>query len=135
MKYGGTLRYYGPGEMDHVDPACAYYTFSHQVIRLFSRQLYGYPTTVDDTALEPVADVAAGPPSVSADARRYVIRLREGVEWDTTPSRQVTAQDFIRGFKRMCNPVVAAGAIGYYTSTIAGMAEFAEGYRTVEHTA
>jgi peptide/nickel transport system substrate-binding protein len=135
MKYGGTLRYYGPGEMDHVDPACAYYTFSHQVIRLFSRQLYSYPTTLDHTALEPVADVAAGPPSVSADGRRYVIRLRDGVAWDTTPPRPVTAEDFIRGFKRMCNPVVAAGAIGYYTSTIAGMAEFAEGYRTIGHTA
>jgi hypothetical protein len=23
--YGGTLRLYGPGSMDHVDPACSYF--------------------------------------------------------------------------------------------------------------
>jgi peptide/nickel transport system substrate-binding protein len=49
--------------------------------------------------------------------------------WDTVPPREVTADDFVRGFKRMCNPVAGAGAIAYYTSTIRGMAEFAEEFR------
>jgi peptide/nickel transport system substrate-binding protein len=133
-RYGGTLRYFGPGGMDHVDPACAYYAFSHQIVRLFARQLFSYPTTVDESALTPVPDVAAESPTVangglSADGRTYTIRLREGVLWDTAPPREVTAADFVRGFKRMCNPVAGAGAISYYTSTIRGMAEFAEGYR------
>ncbi|GAB3974242.1 ABC transporter substrate-binding protein [Actinoallomurus acanthiterrae] len=133
-RYGGTLRYFGPGGMDHVDPACAYYAFSHQVIRLFARQLFGYPTAVDESALIPVPDVAAETPTVtnggvSPDGLTYRIRLRRGVLWDTTPPREVTAADFVRGFKRMCNPVAGAGAISYYTSTIRGMAEFADGYR------
>ncbi|MGI5414477.1 ABC transporter substrate-binding protein [Actinomadura luteofluorescens] len=133
-RYGGTLRYFGPGGMDHVDPACAYYAFSHQIIRLFARQLFGYPTAVDETALTPVPDVAAESPTVanggmSPDGLVYRIRLRPGVMWDTDPPREVTAEDFVRGFKRMCNPVVGAGAIAYYTSTIRGMAEFADGYR------
>ncbi|PZG24370.1 ABC transporter substrate-binding protein [Micromonospora craterilacus] len=133
-RHGGTLRYYGPGGLDHLDPAAAYYAFSHQVIRLFARQLFSYPTTEDAGALVPVPDVAAELPTVangglSADGRRYTVRLRDGVCWDTSPPRPVTAGDFVRGFKRMANPVVGAGALAYYTSTIAGMAEFAEGYR------
>lgn len=133
-RYGGTLRYYGPGGMDHVDPASAYYAFSHQIIRLFARQLFGYPSTVDQSALVPVADVASEVPTevnggVSGDGRRYTIRLRPGVLWDTVPPRVVTAQDFVRGFKRMANPVAGAGAIAYYTSTIVGMAEFVADYR------
>jgi peptide/nickel transport system substrate-binding protein len=127
--YGGTLRYFGPGGMDHVDPACAYYTFSHQVIRLFARQLYGYRTAVDGSALMPVPDVALAVPEVGADGLVHTIRLRTGVRWDTDPPREVTAEDFVRGLKRMCNPVVGSGAIHYYTSTIAGMAEFARNYR------
>lgn len=133
-RYGGTLRYYGPGGMDHVDPACAYYAFSHQITRLFARQLFSYPTVADESALTPVPDVAVEIPTtanggLSADGRTYTIRLRPGVCWDTTPRREVTAADFVRGFKRMCNPVAGAGALAYYTSTIKGMAEFAEGYR------
>ncbi|WP_228817566.1 ABC transporter substrate-binding protein [Nocardia transvalensis] len=133
-RYGGILRYYGPGGMDHVDPACAYYAFSHQIVRLFARQLFGYRTALDESALVPVPDVAAEIPTaangdIDQDGRRYTIRLRSGVYWDTDPPRPVTAADFVRGFKRMCNPIVGAGALTYYTSTIKGMGEFAEGYR------
>jgi peptide/nickel transport system substrate-binding protein len=133
-RYGGTLRYYGPGGMDHVDPASAYYAMSHQIIRLFARQLFSYPTALDASALVPVPDVAARIPTVanggvSADGLRYTIGLRPGVFWDTAPHREVTAADFVRGFKRMGNPVAGAGAIAYYTSTIKGMAGYVEGYR------
>ena len=132
--YGGTLRYFGPGGMDHVDPAAAYYAFSHQMIRLFTRQLFSYPTTLDESALRPVPDLAVEIPTVqngglTADGRRCTIRMRSGTYWDTAPPREVTAHDVIRGFKRMCNPVAGAGAISYYTSTIVGMTEFAQGYR------
>src|SRR5262245_50528882 len=115
-RYGGTLRYFGPGSMDHVDPASAYYALSHQIIRLYARQLFNYPTAVDMSALTPVPDVATEVPTVdnggiSADLRTYTITLRPEVYWDTTPPRAVTAADFVRGFKRMCNPVAGAGAI------------------------
>ena len=139
-RYGGTLRYYGPGGMDHVDPAAAYYAFSHQIIRLFTRQLFSYPTALDESALRPVADLAAAIPTVengglSADGCRYTIQMRRGTRWDTSPPREVTAHDVIRGLKRMCNPVAGAGAISFYTSTIVGMDEFAARYRGVSPTA
>lgn len=135
-RYGGTLRLYGPGSMDHLDPACAYYALGGQIIRLFARQLFTYRPVRDlrdPMAITPVPDVAAELPTeenggISPDRTTYTIRLRPGVRWDTTPMRPVTAHDFVRGFKRMCNPVTRAGAIMYFTSTIAGMAEFCDEY-------
>jgi peptide/nickel transport system substrate-binding protein len=134
--YGGILRLYGPGSMDHVDPACSYYMLSGQIIRLFTRQLFTYPPVrqlQDWRQVTPVPDLALEIPTVangllSPDNLTYTIGLRPGVYWDTTPPREVTAHDVIRGFKRMCNPVLRAGAIHYYTSTIAGMEEFSADY-------
>jgi peptide/nickel transport system substrate-binding protein len=134
--YGGTLRLYGPGSMDHVDPACSYFMLAGQIIRLFTRQLFAYEAVrdlSDPRAVTPAPDVAAEIPTMhngglSADHLTYTIRLRPGVYWDTTPPREVTASDFVRGFKRMCNPVIRAGAINYYTSTIKGFAEFCDDY-------
>jgi peptide/nickel transport system substrate-binding protein len=133
---GGVLRLYGPGSMDHVDPATSFFMLSGQIIRLFTRQLFAYPPIKglrDWRDLNPIADVATEVPTVdnggvSADRLTYTVRLRPGVCWDTTPERAVTAQDFVRGFKRMANPVLRSGAIHYFTSTIAGMAEFCDAY-------
>ncbi|MDX8034136.1 ABC transporter substrate-binding protein [Lentzea sp. BCCO 10_0856] len=133
---GGTLRLYGPGSMDHVDPACAYYALGHQIIRLYARQLFTYPAVRDLRdwrAITPVPDLAAELPTtynagLSVNHTTYTITLRPNVLWDTTPPRPVTAHDFVRGFKRMCNPVAGAGAIRYFTSTVRGMAEFRDAY-------
>lgn len=137
--YGGTLRLYGPGSMDHVDPASSYYALGGQIIRLFARQLFAYEAVKDlrdPRAVTPAPDIAAEIPTthnggLSADHMTYTIRLRPGVYWDTTPAREVTASDFVRGFKRMCNPVTRAGAITYYTSTIKGVAEYCDDYAAV----
>jgi peptide/nickel transport system substrate-binding protein len=122
--------------MDHVDPASSYYALSGQIIRLFARQLFTYPPERDlrnPRAITPTPDVAAEIPTpgnggVSRDGTRYTIRLRPRVRWNTSPPREVTAADFVRGFKRMCCPVTRAGAIAYYTSSIRGMAEFCDRY-------
>lgn len=134
--HGGILRLYGPGSMDHVDPASSYYMLSGQIIRLFTRQLFTYRPVSrlrDWHQVTPVPDVASEIPTVangglSADHLTYTVHLRRGVQWDTTPPREVTAWDFVRGFKRMCNPVFRAGAIHYYTSTIRGMGAYCDDY-------
>ncbi len=135
-RIGGVLRLYGPGSMDHVDPASSYYALSGQIIRLFARQLFTYPCERDlrnPRSITPTPDVATETPTrenggISRDGTTFTIRLRPAVFWNTTPPRPVTARDFVRGFKRMCCPVTRAGAIGYYTSTIRGMAEFCDRY-------
>src|ERR1700682_1350688 len=63
---GGTLTMLGTGDVDHLDPASAYYTVSFQVIRGYSRQLVTYPTSSDPNASTSiVADMATQVPSTS----------------------------------------------------------------------
>jgi peptide/nickel transport system substrate-binding protein len=136
-RYGGTLRFLGPGGADHFDTASAYYATSGQILRALTRQLFAYPASADlsdpQKAFTPAPDIATEIPTranggISPDLLTYTIRLRSGVHWDTTPPREVTAQDFIRGLKRLGNPVSGAGARHYFTSTILGMEEYCAAY-------
>jgi len=136
-KLGGTLRFLGPGGPDHLDTASAYYATSGQILRALTRQLFAYPPSRDLSdpmrTFTPVADVAAEIPTqqnrgLSDDRRTYTIRLKDGVRWDTVPPREVTSHDFVRGLKRLANPVSGAGARHYFTSTIEGMQEYFDEY-------
>lgn len=136
-RYGGVLRFRGPGGPDHLDTSSAYYATSGQILRALTRQLFAYPASHDLSdpfeSFTPAPDVAAQVPTVengglSADGLVYTIRLRDGVFWDTAPPRQVVAEDFVRGLKRLANPVCGAGARHYFTSTIAGMDEYCAAY-------
>ncbi|MBR1147534.1 ABC transporter substrate-binding protein [Bradyrhizobium sp. AUGA SZCCT0431] len=135
--YGGTLRFLGPGGVDHLDTASAYYATSGQILRALTRQLFSYPASQDlsdpQKSFTPAPDIATEIPTqanggISLDRLTYTIHLRNGVCWDTTPPREVTAQDFIRGLKRLGNPVAGAGARHYFTSTIVGMKEHCDAY-------
>ncbi|HEV3001238.1 MAG TPA: ABC transporter substrate-binding protein [Solirubrobacteraceae bacterium] len=133
---GGTLRLHGPGALDRLDPAVAAGPPVADVVRLFSRQLVTYEPQADPRtwqAVAPVPDVAVAVPStynmgLGASHRSYVFHLRPGVLWDTSPPRPVTAPDFVRGFKRMANPVTRSPALTYFTSAIRGMEEFRAGF-------
>jgi peptide/nickel transport system substrate-binding protein len=130
-----TLRLGGPGDIDRLDPTVAP-PHTWQVVRLFSRQLLSYESRADLRdwrCVPPVADVAVDVPStynagLGASHRSYIVHLRPGVLWDTEPPRSVTAADFIRGFKRLANPLVRAPALTYFRSSVRGMAEFCDGF-------
>ncbi|MGX0966068.1 peptide/nickel transport system substrate-binding protein [Bradyrhizobium japonicum] len=135
--YGGTLRFLGPGGVDHLDTASAYYATSGQILRALTRQLFSYRASHDlsdpQKSFAPAPDIATEIPTqanggISANRMTYTIHLRKGVRWDTTPPRDVTAQDFIRGLKRLGNPVAGSGARHYFTSTILGMKEYCDAY-------
>ena len=138
---GGTLKLLGSGDVDHLDTVSAYYTASYTLERAYSRQLFSYPTTTDQVkATTPVADVATEVPTtanggISSDGKTYTVHLRDGVQWNTTPPRAVTAGDFVVGIKRICNPVSPSGAPGYYENTIAGFKAFCDGFAKVGQTA
>lgn len=131
----GTLRLSGPGSVDRLDPVAAQ-PHAQQLVRLLSRQLLTYEPRRDLRewqAVAPVPDVAVAVPStynagLGASHRSHVIHLRPGVLWDTSPSRPVTAHDFVRGFKRLANPVARPPALAFFRSTIRGFAEFCEGF-------
>jgi peptide/nickel transport system substrate-binding protein len=130
------VRLAGPGGAQQLDPAAVHAGPAVPIVRLFSRQLVTYEPCADLRdwqAICPVPDVAVHVPStynagLGASQRSYVVQLRPGVSWDTDPPRPVTAPDFVRGFKRMANPVAPSPALAYFAGTVRGMAEFRAGF-------
>ncbi|MFG2001343.1 ABC transporter substrate-binding protein [Spirillospora sp. NPDC048911] len=135
---GGTLRIVGAADPDHLDPAGGYTFASISLSRMFARPLFRTRSsnTFEET-IPVVPDVARELPTrrnggVSADGRTYTIRLRDGVRWNTRPPREVTAGDYVRGLKRLCNPAAPSGGQGYYRSTITGMEAYCAAYAKVD---
>jgi peptide/nickel transport system substrate-binding protein len=133
---GGTLHIVASAGPDHIDTVPAYYTADYEVERGYARQLLAYPSaqynsTSDagwKTDTTPVADIATEVPTtanggISSDGMTYTFHIKQGVDWNTTPPRQVTSADFVREFKTFCNPAAGGyvGNLAYYASTIAGL--------------
>ncbi len=136
---GGTLKIVAAGGPNYLDPVPAYYTANYILERTFARQLLAYPTVPDPTISGPgwakdtipVPDVATAYPTVangglSKDGLTYTFHIRQGVDWGTTPPRQVVAADFVREFKAFCNTVAPVGNLPYYSATIAGLKSYCD---------
>jgi len=136
--YGGTLRVIsnaGPGSLD---PVPTYNYAGYELERGYARQLVTYPTTSPATApgtawaraTTLVPDMATQVPTVAnggvtGNGLVYTYQLRSGVDWNSSPPRQVTAADFIREFQAFCNPgQFPVGNLSYFTSAIAGFASY-----------
>jgi ABC-type transport system substrate-binding protein len=134
---GGTLVILGQSDIFNLDPVSAYYTVSVTLERMFTRQLFTYPAAASFAGqLVLVPDVATEIPTtanggISDGGTTLTIHLKKGVDWNTSPPRQVTAADFVREFKMLCNPVSPVGAPGYFLSTIVGMQSYCNGFANV----
>jgi peptide/nickel transport system substrate-binding protein len=136
---GGTLNVVAAAGPDHMDTVQAYYTADYEFERVYTRQLVGYPavpyTSTSDAGwkqdVAPVADIATEVPTeanggITGGGKVYTFHIKPGVMWNTTPARQVTADDFVREFKAFFNPVSPVGNPGYFTSTIAGLKAYGD---------
>jgi peptide/nickel transport system substrate-binding protein len=121
------MRFLGPGDPDHLLSASRYYLRPGQLRRMLFRQLFVFsvPDVPEPQAgrFVPVPDVAAEVPTtmnggIREDGTRYTIRLRGGVLWDADPVREVTAEDFVRGFERLRYLDPGADAAAYFADTI-----------------
>ncbi len=134
---GGTLKLVGQGDVDHLDTSSIYSGTTYTIERAFTRQLVTYPATgLHSMPSQLVADMATAVPStanggVTNGGTTYTYHLKPGVMWDTTPTRQVTAADEVRGIELLCNPVSPTGAPGYYESTIVGMTKYCNEFAKV----
>lgn len=133
--HGGTLNMLGSGDIDYMDPNVSYYSIGYLGLRLWSRQLFTYPA-VEGQATTAVPDLATQVPStsnggISQDGKTYTITIRQGAQWDTSPARQVTAADVVRGVKRTCNPVQPFGGIPDFATLIQGYQQFCDGFQKV----
>jgi peptide/nickel transport system substrate-binding protein len=131
---GGTLNFVAAGDVDHLDPLSAYYIPSLQLELAWTRQLVSYwPSNNRARATMIAPDVASVVPSTSnggitKGGKVYTFHVRSGVDWDSSPPRQVTSADFLREFKWMCNPVLPVSNQLYYVPVIAGMASYCDRY-------
>lgn len=131
---GGVLNVLGVGDVDFLDPNVTYYSVGYTIGRLISRQLYTYPAITGKTTTI-IPDLATGLPEVSADGKTYRITIREGAKWNTTPARQVTAADMVRGIKVTCNPAQPFGGLADFADLIEGFQDFCDGFGKVKTTA
>ncbi|MCI0686753.1 MAG: ABC transporter substrate-binding protein [Sporichthyaceae bacterium] len=130
---GGTLKLVGAGDVDHLDTAGAYYSVTYTLLRAISRQLVSYPNSSDPgESTTPAPDLAEEIGEPTDGGTTYTFKIREGAQWDAPGGpRQIVAEDVVRGFKRLCNPVTPTGAPGYFTGTIVGMQAYCEGFAKV----
>jgi peptide/nickel transport system substrate-binding protein len=136
---GGVLNMLGTGDVDYLDPNITYYTTGYLAMRMISRQLLTYPAIQGQTT-QVVPDLATELPStsnggISADGLTYKLTIRQGAMWGTTPPRQVTAADEVRGVERTCNPAQPFGGLPDFESLIAGFQSYCDGFSKVANTA
>ncbi|MBV9384283.1 MAG: ABC transporter substrate-binding protein [Streptosporangiaceae bacterium] len=135
---GGTLRIVAASGPAHLDTVPSYYTTDYQLTHAYTRQLLNYPTVPYSSTSDagwaktttPAADVATEVPTtanggITNGGKTYTFHIKPGVDWNTTPPRQVTSQDFLREYKAFFNPVSPVGNPTYYESTIAGLSAYA----------
>ncbi|HEX6395490.1 MAG TPA: ABC transporter substrate-binding protein [Acidimicrobiales bacterium] len=135
---GGTLNMLGTGDVDYMDPNVSYYTTGYLGLRMWSRQLLTYPAVAGRTT-NPVPDLATQVPSrsnggVSSNGLTYKLTIRPGAMWNTSPPRQVTGHDVVRGVERTCNPAQPFGGLADFETLIAGMQAFCDGFAKVSPT-
>jgi ABC-type transport system substrate-binding protein len=121
---GGTLRVLSADDINGLDTAVTYTPNGIAIARTYARTLYSYNLSgPPDHATDPVPDIAAGPPKVSADRRTYTFTLRPGVRYAPPVNREVTARDFITAIQRLYDQQTPSDG-RQYADLIAGAEAF-----------
>ena len=126
-KSGGTLYMLGQGDVDYIDYNISYYSVGEYGQRMYQRGLYSYGST-PGTTTDAEPDLATAAPVVSNGGKTYSVTIRTGAQWNTSPARQVTAADALRGLERSCNGVQPFGGLPDFESLIVGYADFCSGF-------
>ena len=113
---GGTLKILSAGDVDHIDPGEAYYSFAYEITRPTQRYLLA--TKPDTTSLRP--DLASSMPTVSKDGKTVTVHLRQGIRFSPPVNRAVTSADVKYAIERGFATSVANGYAGAYFSVLKG---------------
>ena len=121
-RYGGTVSVVWSDPPNSLDPALGYNLTAWDAIT--ELVFFGGLMAYDKQLGGPVANIAAGPPDVSADNTTLTFQIRPGVKFHN--GREIVASDFIYSWERMLKPAMASWATSYLTS-IAGANELIAG--------
>lgn len=113
------FRYVNTSDIHTLDPARMSWMQDFRV----ALNLWEGLTTSDPVTAEPRAGAAEFPPRVSEDGRTYTFTIREDARWSNGDA--VTAEDFVRGWRRAIEPGSAGDYAFLITEYIAGAEEYA----------
>jgi peptide/nickel transport system substrate-binding protein len=113
---GGTITVLSAGDVDHIDPGQAYYSFSYEITYATQRTLLAYkPNSVNG-----VPDLAAAMPLVSNDGKTVTVHLRPGIRFSPPVNRAVTSADVKYAIERGFASSVANGYVPAYFGAVVG---------------
>jgi peptide/nickel transport system substrate-binding protein len=115
-KRGGTITVLSAGDVDHIDPGAAYYSFTYEITYATQRPLLAYKPS----SVKAVPDLAAAMPKVSDGGRTVTVRIRDGVRFSPPVNREVTSKDVKYAIERGFARSVANGYAGAYFGDIVG---------------
>jgi peptide/nickel transport system substrate-binding protein len=116
-KQGGHVTFLAAADVDYLDPGQTYYTFGYMVHYAVNRTLYSFKP---DDSVNPVPDLATGPPEVSADKKTITVHIRKGVKFSPPVNREVTSKDIKYAFERSFTKQVPSGYAGTYFGQLVG---------------
>src|SRR5919204_2999505 len=113
---GGTLTVLSAGDVDHIDPGQAYYSFTYEITRPTQRALLG----VKPGSTDLVPDLAASMPTVSAGGKTVTVKLKHGIRFSPPVNREVTSADVKYAIERGFDAAVGNGYASAYFGVIKG---------------
>jgi len=113
---GGTLTILSAGDVDHIDPGQAYYSFTYEITRPTQRALLG----VKPGTTQLIPDLAASMPTVSKDGLTVTVQLKQGVRFSPPVNREVTSADVKYAIERGFSASVANGYAAAYFGDLQG---------------
>jgi peptide/nickel transport system substrate-binding protein len=114
---GGTLTVLMADDIDTLDPGQAYYSVGYMLQYAVNRTLYGFEP---HDVVTPHADLASGPPAVSADGKTITIHIRPGIRYAPPLHQTVVAADFKYAIERAFSAHVASSYAGLYFGVLVG---------------
>ena len=126
-KKGGKLTVLSAGDVDYMDPGKTYYTYSIGIINAIDRGLYAYPPDKN----EPIPDLAAGPPDISADGKTVTVKLKKGIKFTPPVNRDATSKDVKYAIERAFTGAVANGYVGIYFGDLVGAPKAGGQYKEI----
>jgi peptide/nickel transport system substrate-binding protein len=115
-KRGGTITVLSAGDVDHIDPGAAYYSYSYEITYATQRPLLAYKPS----SVKAVPDLAAAMPKLSAGGKTVTVRIRKGVRFSPPVNREVRSSDVKYAIERGFAGSVANGYAGAYFADIVG---------------
>jgi peptide/nickel transport system substrate-binding protein len=127
-KKGGKLTQLGASDVDFLDPGHTYYTAGFQIVYATQRTLYSFKP---EDGTNPVPDLAAGEPEISADKKTVTVKIRPNIKYAPPVDRAVKAADVKYAIERFFSVNVGGQYPGYFTPIVGAPEEPTKGVKPI----